>query len=372
MAALEGAGIAVDWLPYVPDEGGGGFSVPGLSAAAAPPPPGGGVGGRTPVVVAHLTPEYFPDLRRARREAFLVGHTVWETDRLPRHWAACMEAADLVVVPCRFNAEVIEASPVRTPVAVVPHVAPPMPTTVGLAPPWDSIPADTLVFYTIAMWMERKAVEKTVEAFLSAFTARDRVLLIVKSSHRDHTRSLAPRGGLAREGTTAWSLARLLARHTDPPPVKLVTRDLSHAELTGLHMRGDCFVSLCRSEGWGLGSFDAAAYGKPVVTTGFGGQLDYLEGSPHLVDYRLVPVRDRAGGDSYSSDQRWAEPDLDHAAALLRQVAGAPQRARALAAERAPEIRWRYRPEAIAAAFGEAVELALTRARSSAGPAARA
>ncbi len=357
MAALQGAGVEVQWLPYVPDGDSELFYVPGLSAAAAPPP-AGGTRGRRPVVVAHLVPEYFPHVRRERPEALLVGHTVWETDRLPAHWAACMNAADLLVVPCRFNAEVIAASQVQTPVAVVPHVAP-APLQSGSEPVWDGIPADTLVFYTIAMWTERKAVHRTVEAFLRAFTARDRVLLIIKSSYRDYTLPMAERGGLARNGTTGFSLARLLARHREPPPVKLITRDLSDAELAGLHERGDCFVSLCHSEGWGLGSFDAAAYGKPVVTTGFGGQLDYLSGSPYLVDYELVRVQDRAGATSYSPDQRWGEPDVEHGAALLRQVAEDPARARALAAERGREIRWRYRPDAIAAAFSAAVERAL-------------
>ena len=87
-----------------------------------------------------------------------------------------------------------------------------------------------------------------------------------------------------------------------------------------LHERGNCFVSLCRSEGWGLGAFDAAASGNPVVTTGFGGHLDYLAGTDYLVRFDLVPVDDPAGYPSYAPDQHWAEPDLDHGAELLRHV----------------------------------------------------
>ena len=372
MAALRGAGIEIDWLPYVPEDGNALYYGRGLSAAAAPLP-AGAAEGRPPVVVAHLVPEYFPEVRREHREAFLVGHTVWETDRLPRHWPALLDAVDLLVVPCGFNARVIEAAGVRTPVAVVPHVAPaPLPAGPARPAQWAGIPADTLVFYTIAMWTERKAVFRTVEAFLRAFTAREKVMLIIKSSYRDYTLPLAEGGGLARRGSTGFSLARLLAEHPDPPPVKLITRDLSDAELTELHARGDCFVSLCHGEGWGLGSFDAAAHGRPVVTTGFGGQLDYLAGWPWLVDYELVPVRERAGAASYSSDQRWAEPDVEHGAALLRQIAADPRGAGELARQRAEEIRVRYSPDAVARAFIEAVERALTRARSSEGQDARA
>jgi glycosyltransferase involved in cell wall biosynthesis len=361
MSALQDADVAMDWLPYIPDSRTSMFYAPGLSMAAAPPAAGGSHED-PPVVVVHMVPEYFPDVRHERPEAFLVGQTVWETDRLPRHWIPCMDAADLLIVPCRFNADVIEDSPVRTPVAVVPYVAPPpLPARPGAL--WESIPEDTLVFYTIAEWMPRKGVAKTVEAFLRAFTSRDRVMLVVKTSHRDYTREMSGHGGVARRGTTAWRLARLLAEHRDPPAVRLVTQELSEVELGGLHLRGDCFVSLCHSEGWGLGGFDAAAHGKPVVTTGFGGQLDYLHGSPLLVDYELVPVRDGTRWGTYTPDQRWAEPDIEHAAELLRAVAKEPERACAPAAERAREIRWRYRPAAVAAAFHESVETALGRAR---------
>jgi glycosyltransferase involved in cell wall biosynthesis len=372
MAALEGAGVEVDWEPYVPEEREGLFYGHGLSRAAAPP--ARGADGERPVVVVHHVPEYFPRVRSERGEAFLVGHTVWETDRLPRHWRECMEAVDLLVVPCRMNEEVIRRGGVRTPVAVVGHAAPaPLPAAAGEEEgPAGGFPEGTLVFYTIAMWTERKAVYRTVEAFLRAFTARDPVALVVKSSLRDYTRPMSERGGLARDGTTGWTLAGLLAQHPEPPPVRLIARDLSDRELAGLHARGDCYVSLCRSEGWGLGSFDAAAYGKPVVTTGFGGQLDYLGEWPYLVDYRLVRVRDRAGAGSYTPDQRWAEPDVEHGAALLRQIAGEPGAATARAAELGGEIRRRYSPAEVGGAFIEAVEVALRRGRSTAGQAVRA
>jgi hypothetical protein len=93
-----------------------------------------------------------------------------------------------------------------------------------------------------------------------------------------------------------------------------------------------------------------------VVTTAFGGQLDYLSGSPHLVRFDLIAVDDPAGRPSYASDQLWADPDVDHAAMLLREIAADPRQARGLAERRAAEIRHRYRPAAVAATFREAVE----------------
>jgi hypothetical protein len=101
---------------------------------------------------------------------------------------------------------------------------------------------------------------------------------------------------------------------------------------------------------------DAAAHGNPVVTTGFGGHLDYLADSPYRVDFDLVPVIHPHGLPSDAPHQRWAEPILEHGAAVLREVAARPERAMSSAASIAADIRWRYRPEAIASAFRSAVE----------------
>lgn len=347
MAALEGSGLEVNWTPMVPGNGWGlGYQPPPALDLPEPLDPGH-------VVVAHLVAEYLPVLRRRCPEAFLVGHTVWDTSRIPEHWAGCLAEADLVVVPSRFSAEAVAASSSKTPIAVVPHVAPePRP---GRSRLWD-VPPDVFVFYTIAEWTERKAVFHSVEAYLRAFTGRDPVRLVVKTSHRDW-RFGPPSGDRpVVEGTSAWSLARLLARHPDPPAVSLVTRGLTDDDIRGLHQRGNCFVSLCRGEGWGLGAFDAAAWGKPVVTTGFGGQLDYLDAAPYLVGFDLVPVDDPAGYPSYAPDQRWAEPNVDHGAELLRRVLGHREEADASAAAMGRNIRWRYRPAAMAGAFRSAVE----------------
>jgi glycosyltransferase involved in cell wall biosynthesis len=370
-AALESSGLEIDWTPFVPGArwglayrppswldpfGPDGVLRPSLSPDARPQDASHDAGGPTaePVVVAHLVPEFFPVVRARSRDVFLVGHTAWETDRIPAHWIPCLNAADLIVVPSRFSADAITSSPVTTPVAVVPHVAPTMAPGTGAAREASS--AEPFVFYTIAEWTERKAPFKTIEAYLRAFRGGDPVLLIVKTSPRD-LRGPEPAGLRAVEpGTAPWSLAQLMRDHPDPAAIRLVTRRMTDAEIAELHRGGDCFVSLCRSEGWGLGAFDAAAHGNPVVTTGFGGHLDYLVGSPYLVDFDLVSVQDPNGFPSYAPDQRWAEPDLEHAAALLRAVVAQRHQAAALAGSLGEEIRRRYRPAAIADAFRSAVD----------------
>jgi glycosyltransferase involved in cell wall biosynthesis len=345
IAALEESGLSVSWTPFVSGAGWGQAYEP-MSCGGAE---------LEGVVVAHLVAEFLPLVRTRWPDAFLVAHTVWDTNQIPDHWIGCLNEADLVVVPSRFSADAIDRAKVGTPVAIVPHVAPPLTHMPALAD-WRDIPDDVLVFYTIAEWNERKAPFLTIEAYLRAFTGRERVLLVVKTSHNDRRFPHRQVQGMIDEGTSAWSLARLLAAYADPPAVKLVTRALTSREVSALHRRGDCYVSLARGEGWGLGAFDAAAHGNPVVTTGFGGQLDYLAGSPHLVRFELVPVQDPVGFPSYAPNQRWAEPDVEHAARLLREVAADPHRVTMRAQPIAAEINRRYSPLVVAGAFRRAVE----------------
>jgi glycosyltransferase involved in cell wall biosynthesis len=345
IAALEESGLAVSWTPFVS----------GPDWRLGYEPATGSSEQHTGVVVAHLVAEYLPLIRARCPDAFLVAHTVWDTTRIPQHWIECLNEADLVVVPSRFSAAAIDRCEVTPPVAIVPHAAPPTTAAPG-ADAWQEIPKDVVVFYTIAEWNERNAPFRTVEAYLRAFTSRDRVLLVVKTSHFDRRTAPTAVPSAAGKGTSAWALAGLLASHADPPAVRLITRALAEGEICALHRRGDCYVSLARGEGWGLGAFDAAAHGNPVVTTGFGGQLDYLGDSRLLVRFELVPVHDPAGFPSYAPDQRWAEPDVDHAASLLREVAGDSRRAATLARPIAARIHRRYNRSAVALAFRRAVE----------------
>jgi glycosyltransferase involved in cell wall biosynthesis len=354
MRALLGAGVELRWIPLVPGPGLG----PGLGYR---PAPAGEIGDPSlddllagpeecDVAVAHLVPEYWPAVRARYPRARLVGHTVWETDRLPEHWPALLETADLIVVPTAWNQELLQRSGVRAPVHVVPHTA--AAPRQEFSEVWRDIPSDAFVVYTIAPWTARKALDSVVRAYQSAFCGRDDTLLVIKTSPRDFTYGRTGSGGPVAPGTTAWRLAQLLAEFADPAPMHLVTAVLDDRDLDALHSRGDCYVSLCRSEGWGIPPFDAAAWGNPVVITGFGGQLDYLDaGSAFLVDYELVAVEDPAGGASYTPDQHWAEASVAHAAGLLRQVRAEPSEGRARAARARTRILREFAPPVVAQAF---------------------
>src|SRR5205814_4759773 len=82
----------------------------------------------------------------------------------------------------------------------------------------------------------------------------------------------------------------------------------------------DCFISLHRSEGFGLGPAEAMSLSKPVILTKWSGNTDYMTSDNSIgIDYELVPVAKEYG--PYRPDQLWAEPDLDRAALWMKRLA---------------------------------------------------
>ena len=266
-------------------------------------------------VVLHLVPEYMLRWRQLEPDKRFILHTVWETDRIPHHWRFFLELADLVIVPSVWNKHVFERAGLRVPVAVLPHVAIPPDPPPGTPP--VAIRNGDFVFLAVDSWTARKNLGNLIRCYLDTFTAHDPVTLVIKTSERDFTRAR----GWRNAPSTAAEVRRMLRSRRHPARILLITKDLAWPDIFRLCARADCYISLSHGEGWGLGAFDAATYGKPVIATGFGGSLDYLlPDAAFLVRCRMVPVNDDAGKPSFTSDQRWAEPDLVHAGELMRQV----------------------------------------------------
>lgn len=262
-------------------------------------------------VIVHTTPEHW-DLQREEcnaPHAKKIGLTVWETTRLYHSWPGMCNAMDHVIVPCEWNVDVFRESGVTVPISVAPHILRPQPEVQGTIPGTEG----RYVFYTIGQWSMRKGVHDTIRAYLSAFTADDDVALVVKTFASNYTPS-------EKAKVENW-VKMIMAEFSRPAKVILLLDQYSQLEMEALHTAGDCYVSLCKAEGWGLGAFDAAGRGKPVIMTGFGGQMDFLKVGQHgIVEYDLVPVRGMPWIPWYTQDQQWAQPRLDHAVRLMRDM----------------------------------------------------
>jgi glycosyltransferase involved in cell wall biosynthesis len=84
-------------------------------------------------------------------------------------------------------------------------------------------------------------------------------------------------------------------------------------------LASDIVLSLHRSEGFGLVLAEAMLLGRPVIATGWSGNMAFMDaGSTALVDYRLVAADDPR---QVYTGAAWAEPDQASAVQHLRHLA---------------------------------------------------
>ncbi|MBF0182626.1 MAG: tetratricopeptide repeat protein [Magnetococcales bacterium] len=316
-------------------------------------------------VIVHLMPDDFPEwIARERRPGRrILGYTVWEMDRLPSHWPAILNHLDAVLVPCVWNRTRFREAGVMVPIHVVPHL-PQFASGQRAAPTRPPIDEEALtgrfVFYTIGTWIARKAPFLVMEAFARAFAPDDPVALVVKTGARDNMRlqPVVPGSDRLDFPPLADTLERWRREHPVTPPILVIDDEgLSEDEMLALHERGDCYVSLARAEGWGLGAFDAAMRGKPVIMTGHGGQLDFLDADlAWLVAFVMVPAEEPAWHHYFLPGDQWAEADLGHAAECMRSVFRDPASARARARALGERLAERFSPERIGHAWREALQ----------------
>jgi len=295
-------------------------------------------------------------------------YLAWEVGRLPRQWLQPLNKFEKVFVPSAFNRNTLIAEGVTVPVEIIPHIARDTDSSAngeeGLLV-LGNVRPDDFVFYTIGAWTTRKDMESTIRSYLDTFTADDRVALVIKTDPLNQI----VRYSQSRSGETAtvghtlgtpWAVARLLAEYPNAARIHLIAQRLTPHHIDRLHRRGDCFVSLTHSEGWGLGAFDAALHGNPVIIPGWGGPLDYLgENYPLLVDYELRAT-DQYEDDGYfhrGPDIYWAHANRAHASELMRSVFESQASTRTFTLPLKNAIAERYSSSNISKKLADAMEL---------------
>ncbi len=146
----------------------------------------------------------------------------------------------------------------------------------------------------------------------------------------------------------------LLARLRAVPGVYVVDASLSRARANGLLASCDAIVSLHRGEGFGLVLAEAMSLAKPVIATGWSGNMDFMdETNACPVRYTLVPLAE--AHDHYPAGAEWAEPDVDHAADLMRRLAGDAGWRTALGVNAQATMRGAFSPAAAGRRYRERV-----------------
>jgi glycosyltransferase involved in cell wall biosynthesis len=266
------------------------------------------------IVIIHSTPEFWAKFNEPSKT--MVGYTIWETSLLHPDWIPYINnGAKKVLVGCEWNVDVFKKSGVTIPIGVVPHGLDVKKYQDNKPYQIAGIKEDAYVFYDIFQWQERKNPIGLLKAYWYAFQQNENVALVLKTY----------RGGYEESEKAAIRDTIKRLKQNSPldkyPPVYYISEMLSESELLGLHARGNCYVSLDRGEGFGLGPFEAGATGNPIIVTGFGGVTEYAKVSTaYLCKFTLTPVFGMPWSPWYRGDQLWAEPDIHDGIMLMRRV----------------------------------------------------
>lgn len=270
-----------------------------------------------------------------------IVYPLWELPRYPEEWARQLERFDEVWSTSAYTAAGIAASvnlPVRhLPLATQPRAPQPLGRRAFGIP--ESCYA-FLTFFDFQSYIERKNPRAAVEALRLTVAARPDadLCLVVKV------------GGAAARPEQYEAFAEEIRPFGD----RLVVLDtpMHDAQVKALHICCDAFVSLHRCEGFGLGLAEAMCFGKPVIGTGYSGNMDFMTpDTAHLVSYRLVSVPDNAY--PHATGQVWAEPDVAQAAAFMVGLVDDPAAGRALGVSASRHIRQHFSYRAAGLRYAE-------------------
>lgn len=252
---------------------------------------------QVPVFINHKGPEYFED-------KYNIGYWAWELSEFPKEWSDRFRYFHELWTYSTFCQQAFaSASPIPV-VRIMPALEIHMPKEFKRA--HFGLPEDRFLFlfmFDFYSVFERKNPLAVVKAFQQAFSHRDPVSLVLKFSNAD----VDPMSKQRLVEAAAGSAVRLWDGY------------LSRSEVHGLLACCDAYVSLHRSEGFGLTVAEAMYFGKPVITTNYGATTDFANvNNSFPVRYSIQEIEQDQG--PYKRGFVWADPDVQDAARWMRFV----------------------------------------------------
>jgi GT2 family glycosyltransferase len=251
----------------------------------------------TPSVVSDLPEDYF-------KNKYTIGFWAWELPDFPDEWIPSFSCVNEVWVPSNFVKDAVEKKS-NVPVHVMSHPIEKI-NKPYLNRNYFNLPEKKFLFlmmYDIHSIQERKNPKGSIKAFKNAFRKEnDDVGLIIKVNNSNEN-----------------ELNQLKAEIGDYNNIYIIDKAMSRYEVDSLITCCDAFISLHRSEGFGLVLAESMALGKPVISTNWSGNIDFMNNDNSIcIDYELKLLGKDYG--PYKSYQKWAEPNIEHASIMMQKL----------------------------------------------------
>jgi len=285
------------------------------------------------------TLQYLDDIGHTAE--YRIGFWHWEQPVFPKKWRANFAGLDEIWVPTAFVHEAVSAvSPL--PVVKIPDA---VNFTIPKAPQRKKFGVPercfaVLVMYDFHSYVFRKNPQAAVDAFRRAMQGRKEAVLVIKTiNSKMHAKDYAK-----------------LKKDVVGLNVVFVDEFLTRTQVYELQACCDVLLSLHRAEGFGLAPAEMMFMGKPIIATGWSGNMDFMTPmNSYPVEYDLRPLKKALG--PYDEGPLWAEPDIDHAAWCLTQIIEKNSDAKAKAKRGAADVRRLLSPKVVGAQVRERLNL---------------
>ncbi len=272
---------------------------------------------------------------------YTIGHWSWEMPEIPPEWLQAFEHVDEVWVPSDFVKRAVEQF-TDIPVVIIPFSVN-IRADNNLSKAYFGIPENTFCFlfmYDMRSILERKNPQGTLDAFKNAFEPGDTgVCLVLKVMN-----------------ATAAEIANLQTAIGIWQNIIILEGVHERHEITALLTLIDCYISLHRSEGFGLTPAEAMCLGKSTIITNWSGSTEYMNAQNCIaIDYQLVELQKDCG--PYRKGQLWAEPNLKMAAEAMVMLRENPDIAKKIGAEAQKTIESQFSPVAIGARIADRLQI---------------
>lgn len=237
-----------------------------------------------------------------------IGIFQWELETAPKDWKPLFDYVDEVWTPSAFTARTMRKETDKPVIPILYCIETPYDETLTRAD-FGLKDGDFLVLmmYDSNSYASRKNPGAAIDAFREAFGEDpEDAKLVIKISN-------------PKPEDIAFVEERL-----KPGSYILMTERLERRKMNSLIRLCDVFLSLHRSEGFGLVLAEAMNLGTATVATNWSANTEFMpEGTACLVDQKPVPV-----GSAYQYEQEgltWADPDMHQAAGYLRRLKDDPE-----------------------------------------------
>lgn len=155
--------------------------------------------------------------------------------------------------------------------------------------------------------LDRGGIQFLIQAYIEEFTKKDNVLLKLKINSAYNTSNWNIKDEINKLG---------IKKNKESPLIMCSNNNVSYSKLPQYY-KGNVFISTSMGEAFNLPCLEAMACGIPVITTNFGGQLDFInEKNGWLVPYKLIESYDLPINEGIN----WALPNIKELRKIMRFV----------------------------------------------------